>query len=252
MIRIFSIIVSNTLRRGLRKRFVPALCLLCVFIMFLSLILGQLSLNEAERLTVNFGLAALQISLVVTSVLFGAFFISNDLEKKILLTILTRPLSPWVFFLSRWVGLALLIFFVLFILSITLTGFFIYQGVSLDWNLLQTFLGFYFESLLFLGFVLFFSSYTGTFFVLLYSLSLFIVGHSFDSINYLFQKTEHFVFFILPLLIPDLNRVNWKSAVVYGDQIPFQEFALSSAYIFCWLGFILALSLYFFEKREYN
>ena len=252
MIPIFSIVVSNTLKQGFRKRFVPALCIFCISILFLSLILGQLSLNETERLTVNFGLAALQISLVIMSVLFGATFISGDLEKKILLTVFTRPISPWVFFFSRYVGLALLMFFVLVILSLILMGFFIYQGTSLDWNLLQTFLGFYFESLLFLGFVLFFSSYTGSFFVLLYSLCLFIIGHSLDSISYLFQKTESFVFYILPLLIPDLNQVNWKSAVVYGDQIPFQEFVLSSAYIFCWLGFILTLSLYFFEKREYN
>lgn len=252
MIQVFSIVLSNTLKQGFRKRFVPALCLLCIVIMFLSLILGQLSLNETERLTVNFSLAALQISLVVMSILFGAVFISGDLEKKILLTIFTRPVSPWVFFFSRYIGLALLLFFALVILSVILMGFFAYQGISLDWNLFQTFLGFYFESLLFLGFVLFFSSYTGSFFVLLYSLCLFIVGHSLDSISYLFQKTENFVFFILPLLIPDLNRVNWKSAVVYGDSIPFKEFALSSAYIFCWIGLALTLSLYFFERREYN
>lgn len=252
MTRVFLIIAFNTFKRGLKKPLILTLCLLCISIIFLSLALGQLSLNEAERLTVNFGLAALQIFFVIMSILFGVTFISKDLEKTILLTVFTRPISPWGFFLSRYLGLALLMLFILFSLALVLIGAFIYQGISLEWNFFQALFGFYFESLLLLGFVLFFSSYTGSFFVLFYSFSLFIIGHSLDSISYLFQKTESFVFFILPLLIPDLNRVNWKSAVVYGDAISFKEFALSSSYIFCWLGVTLALSLYLFEKREYS
>ena len=246
------IVVLNTLRQGLRRRFVFIIVLLCVFILFLSLAFGELSLGENLRLTVNFGLAAVEISLVLMSVLFGAVFISGDLEKKTLLTVLTRPISPGVFFFGRWLGLSLLVFLALLALSLILAVFFIYQGLSLEWNFIQTLLGFYFESLLLLAFVLLFSSYSSSFFVLFYSLSLFVIGHGMEAINYIFRKGGGFISSFLPLLIPDLNRVNWKSAVVYGDKIPFQEFALSGAYIFCWLGFVLALALYLFEKREYS
>ena len=252
MSRCAFIIVLMTLRQGLRRKFVLSLSLLSVFVMFFSLALGQLSLGEASRLTVNFGLASVQISLAIISVLFGAVFISGDLEKKTLLTTLVRPITPGLFFFSRWLGLAVLVLLTLCVLSLILSGFFIYKGFVLEWNFVQALLGFYFESLLLLGFVLFFSSYSNTFYVLFFTLALFFIGHGLDSISYLFRKTGDFISSFLPLLIPDLNRVNWKSAVIYGDQIPFKEFALSSAYILCWTGFILALSLYFFEKREYN
>ena len=246
------IIVLMTLKQGLRRRFVLSLSLLSVFVMFFSLALGQLSLGEASRLTVNFGLASVQISLAIISILFGAIFISSDLEKKTLLTTLVRPLTPGLFFFSRWLGLALLVFLTLCVLSFILSGFFLYTGFALEWNFIQALLGFYFESLLLLGFVMFFSSYAGTFYVLFFSLALFFIGHGLDSISYLFRKTGDFASSFMPLLIPDLSKINWKSAVIYGDKIPFNEFALSSVYILCWTGFILALSLYFFEKREYN
>ena len=249
--RVF-IVLLNTLKQGLRRRFIFIIALLSVFVLFLSLALGELSLGENLRLTVNFGLASVEISLALMSVLFGAVFISGDLERKTLLTLLIRPISPGVFFFSRWLGLSLLIFLALLVLSLILAGFFIYQGLALEWNFIQTLLGFYFQSLLLLAFVLLFSSYSSSFFVLFYSLSLFVIGHGTDAINYLFRKEAGFISSFLPLLIPDLNRVNWKSAVIYGDKISFQEFFFSSVYIFSWLGFVLFLALYFFEKREYS
>ena len=251
MKRVF-IILQTTLKQGLRRRFVLAGVVLCLAAMLLSLGLGGLSLNEAPRLTVNFGLAAVQISLAIMSVLFGTVFVTGDLEKQTLLMTLVRPITRAGFFFSRWLGLALLILLALCVLGSLLSLFFIYQGRLLEWNLLQALFGFYLESLLLLAFVFFFSSYASSFYVLFYSFSLFIVGHAVDSLSYLFYKENNLFVSFLPFIIPDLNKVNWKSAVVYGDKIPFQEFALSSAYILCWLGVVLSLTLYFFEKREYN
>ena len=156
MSRCVFIIMLMTLKQGLRRRFVLSLSLLSVFVMFFSLALGQLSLGEASRLTVNFGLASVQISLAIISILFGAIFISGDLEKKTLLTTLVRPITPGLFFFSRWLGLALLVFLTLCVLSFILSGFFLYKGFALEWNFIQALLGFYFESLLLLGFVMFF------------------------------------------------------------------------------------------------
>ena len=107
--RVLFVVVANTIREGLRKKFLTGLLATCFLVLCLSLLFAQLSLDDKGRLTVDFGLAAIQLLLVALSVFFGAGFIGGDLDKKILWTILTRPVRPAVFFFGRYLGLSFLL-----------------------------------------------------------------------------------------------------------------------------------------------
>ena len=243
-------VISLTLRQAVRRRFLWAAGLVCVLIAAASHVLGGLSLDEAQRTAVNFSLSGAQIALSLITLLFAAVFISRDLEKKTLLPVLTRPVPPWLFFFSRIAGLALLIFGAVFAVGLVLAGFFLLKGISLSANFPQIFFGFYLECLLLLAASLFFSSVSGPFWTLAGGVTVFFAGRSADSLNYLFGGSAGAPF--LPFLIPDLNRVNWKAAAVYGDIIPFQEFAFSSLYIIGWTGFIGSLGLLILQKKQYG
>ena len=253
--RVLFVVIANTLREGLRKKFLIGLLLTCLVVLCLSLLFSQLSLDDKGRLTVNFGLAAIQILLVALSVFFGSSFIASDLDKKFLWTILTRPVRPSVFFFGRYLGLAVLLCLSLVVLSSLLIVFFVFLKIPVQLILFYSLLAFLFESLLLLAFVLFFSAYANSFLVLFYCLSVFVIGHFLESLFYFIDKMEGGVGFVLSQtlrLLPNLERVNWKSAVVYQDKISLSEFAFSSLYIVYWIGFILSLSLLMMEKKEYN
>ena len=252
--RILLLVILNTVRQGLRKKFLAGLLLTCFVVLCLSLVFAQLSLDDKGRLTVDFGLASVQLLLVALAIFFGSSFISSDLEKKVLWTILTRPVRPATFFFGRYLGLSCLLFFAFVILSLLLILFFIALKIPIQLILLYALLGCCFESLLLLAFVLFFSSYTSSFLVLFYSVSVFIIGHFLESLFYFIDKSSGLLNVILYQaiqLLPNLERVNWKSAVVYQDSLSFSDFASSSLYIFVWMGFVLSLSLLIMEKREF-
>ena len=252
--RVLVVVVANTIREGLRKNFLTGLLITCFLVLCLSLLFAQLSLDDKGRLTIDFGLAAIQLLLVALSVFFGASFIGGDLDKKILWTILTRPVRPAVFFFGRYLGLSVLLFLGSMILSCLLILFFLFLKIPVQLVLLYAFFGFFLESLLLLAFVLFFSSSFNSFLVLFYCFSLFIICHFLESLFYFIDRTSstlNFILFQMLRLLPNLEKVNWKSAVVYQDQIAFSEFAYSSLYIVCWIGLLLSLSLLIMEKREY-
>lgn len=253
--REFFVVIISTLREGLRKKFLAGLLVTCFLILVLSLFFAQLSLDDKGRLTVDFGLAAVQLLLVALSIFFGSHFIAGDLEKKILWTILTRPIRPSVFFLGRYLGLIFFLFLALLALSLILISFFLFLKIPIPLAFLYTLIGFFLESSLLLAFVLFFSAYVNSFLVLFYCLSLFIIGHFLDSLFYFTKKSPDFFNFIISQIVrflPNLEKVNWKSAVVYQDVIPFSEFAFSSLYMLLWIGFILCLGLLIMENKEYN
>jgi len=252
--RVLSVVVANTIREGLRKKFLTGLLATCFLILCLSLFFAQLSLDDKGRLTVDFGLAAIQLLLVVLSVFFGASFIGGDLDKKILWTIFARPVRPSVFFFGRYLGLSFLLLLGSMTLSFLLILFFLFLKIPIQLALLYTLFGFLLESLLFLAFVLFFSSSFNSFLVLFYCFYLFIICHFLDSLFYFIEKTSstlNFILFQMLRFLPNLEKINWKSAVVYQDKIAFSEFAYSSLYILCWIGLLLSLSLLIMEKREY-
>ena len=252
--RVLFVAAGNTIREGLRKKFLVGLLATCFLILCLSLLFAQLSLDDKGRLTVDFGLSAIQLLLVALSVFFGSGFIAADLEKKALWMILIRPIRPSIFFLGRYLGLSFLLVLALFVLSSLLVLFFLFLKIPVQLVLFYALLGFLFESLLLLAFVLFFSSHVNSFLVLFYCLSVFIIGHFLDSLFYFLEKAPSALFFILFQMVrflPNLEKVNWKSAVVYQDKMAFLDFASSGLYMFLWIGFVLSLSLLIMEKREY-
>ena len=246
------VVAFNTFKEGLRQKFLLSLCVVCFFILCIGLLLGHLSLDERLRLIINFGLSALQISLLILAVFLGNYFISGDLEKKTLLTVLARPIRPTVFFLGRYLGLSFILFVSLVLLSSMLVLFFIYSQISFHITLVPVLLGLYLESLLLLAFVLFFASFSNSFLVLVYSFSVFIIGHFVDSLNYFVEDGKAGVLSKVFFLLPNLERVNWKIAVVYGDALSLKEVFMSSFYILCWISFILSLACLFFERKDFH
>ncbi|MCY4513397.1 MAG: hypothetical protein OXB86_06890 [Bdellovibrionales bacterium] len=248
------IIVQNTIKEGLRKKFLPGLLFFCFVILVFSLFLGQLSINEKKRITIDFGLAGIQITLSALSVLLGSVFISGDLEQRTIWAVLSRPVRPSVFFLGRFLGITSLIFLALCALSLTLTSFFFYLDVSISLTLFQALFGFFLESILLLAFVLFFFNFITAFLVPFYCLGIFVIGHWLDSLLYLTKKGTGVFVGIFPYIInifPNLEYGNWKTAVVYGDTISGGDFSMAVLYFLLWIGCILSLSLFLFERKDF-
>ena len=253
MARLF-IIVQNTIKEGLRKKFLPALLFFCFVILVFSLFLGQLSINEKKRITIDFGLAGIQITLSALAILLGSVFISGDLEKRTIWAVLSRPVRPSVFFFGRFLGITCLIFLALCALSLTLTGFFFYLNIPLGLTLFQALFGFFVESILLLAFVLFFFNFITAFLVPFYCLGIFMIGHWLDSLLYLTKKGTGVFVGVFPYIIslfPNLEYGNWKAAVVYGDVISWGDFSMAVLYFLLWIGCILSLSLFLFERKDF-
>ena len=252
--RLLSVIILNTIKQAFRKKFLAGLLVACFIILLLSLAFAQLSLDDKGRLTINFGLAAVQILLMALSVFFGSSFISEDLDKKILWTILTKPVRPAIFFLGRYLALAILLCLACLVLSALLMLFFLFLKIPIQLILLYAFLGLLLESLLLLAFVILFSSTVNSFLVVLYCISIFIIGHFLDTLFYFIEQAGalwNVIFYQLLHLLPNLERVNWKSEVVYQDSLSLLNFLTSAGYMFCWISFVLSLALLIMEKREF-
>ena len=252
--RKLKIIFFYSLKQAFRKKFLAGLLLAGFVVLTLSLALGNLSLDDKGRLTVDFGLASIQLLLMALALFFGSSFISQDLEKKILWMILSKPVRPALFFLARYLALAILLLTATLALSALLITFFWFLNIPIQTILFYSLLGFFMESLFLLACVFFFSAFVSSYLVLFYGLSVFIIGHFLDTILFFVQKEAHPLdSLFLPLIrfLPNLESVNWKSQVVYQSSIELSQFIYSMTYLGVWTAFILTIGLALMEKREF-
>lgn len=100
-------VALNTFREAVRDRVLHAVLACAVAVLLFSLALGELSLDQAERVVLDVGLASISLFTVVIAIFLGASLLYKELDRKTLYVILPRPLRRWEFVVGKYVGIVL-------------------------------------------------------------------------------------------------------------------------------------------------
>lgn len=250
------ILAKNTYKEVIRDRILYALLLFAVLLIGLSLALGQLSFAEQERISANFGLSAIHLVAVALAIFIGSNLVYKEIEKKTILTILSRPISRLQFILGKALGLALLILTMTVGLSCILMLVFAGLDMAIDERLGIVILGLFAESLVLLGFTLVFSMITKPLLVVCFSVGVFLIGHWQGSLQFFASRSKAEGGPLPPIawtvkhILPDLDRVNWKDLVLYNQPIEMQSKLLSLGYAGAWFAFCVCLAAILFKRKD--
>lgn len=106
MRRIYAITV-NTFREAVRDRVLyGVLGLACAMLLF-TLALGELSLEQQDRVVIDIGTASISLFAVVVAVFLGSSLLYKEIERKTLYVILPKPIARWEFLLGKHFGIVL-------------------------------------------------------------------------------------------------------------------------------------------------
>jgi ABC-type transport system involved in multi-copper enzyme maturation permease subunit len=216
----------------------------------LSLLLGPLGFEEEKRLSINFGLAGAQVGAIFS----GATLLKEELENQSAFIFLSKDISRSQYLLSKFFGF-------IFSLSITLgilSGFFYITSflTGLEWslNILIPFAGIFIEALVLFTFALMISLVTSSLLTTGLSFCFFLITHWVQTLEYLIQQNASPMLKtmgpFISWVIPNLEGLNWKAHLTYGEWEPLSFYVLSSAYGFCWVIIFLGLSILIFNKKD--
>lgn len=249
------IIGLNTFREIIRDRILYGLIVFALFLIFISMVLGQLSFAEQVRISINFGLTAIHLASVVLSIFVGSTLVNKEIEKKTIVTLLVRPITRLQFILGKAFGLSLVNSVVILGLAVVLSLVLLLLGADFHSSFFWAIFGVVLEGLVLLGFALFFSSFSTSFMVVSFAFGVFLIGHWQASLKFFVERGESPVFSVLQIVVsrifPDLEKMNWRSEAVYADLIPFDVIAMTSIYSFAWFGFLVTLSAIILRRRDF-
>ena len=252
-------IALNTFRETVRDRILYSLLVFIVLVMLLAILLGSLSVGQDERVLRDFGLASISFIGGVIAIIAGANLVFKELDRRTVYIIFTKPVTGWQFILGKYLGLSFAVgvmvlgmgLFMIGVLALTNGHSFLVESGRL-WAPLALV---YLELLFVIALATFFSTFANPVMSVLFTLSLWLIGHFGDSLRELGRISQNeslsmfmnFLYWLLPDLA-SLTRV--RNLLMYGNQSGNEVISYLSCYVVAYVLILLVLASIVTEQRE--
>ncbi|MFA6422936.1 MAG: ABC transporter permease subunit [Patescibacteria group bacterium] len=248
-------IAYNTYLETIRDRILYVFVAFAIAMIGISIIMGSISLNQDTKIIKDFGLAGMFFFGVLIAVFVGANTIHKEKDKRTIYIILSKPIRHWQFILGKFLGLALSLLVVTLLMSIIFLTITTIKEKSFSFLLLEAIFFQYLELILLISVVIAFSSFTSPLSAAIYTICLFIIGHSTTVINQIAAKSQN-IFISKSLetvyyIFPNLEKFNLKTNVVYGIGYNGPETIIAILYGLFYIGLMLTLATQILKKQEF-
>jgi len=251
-------IAANTFRETIRNKILYAILAFAMFAIGTTFFLADLSVGDFARIVADLGLASIHLFGVVMAVFLGIHLVSNELERKTIYIILSKPVRRFEFLLGKTIGLGVTL--ALTTLAMATVLFLVHlsyrYGGRAEPGIFIASAGIYMELLLLTCLATLFSTFTTPVLSAIFTLSLFVIGHVSD---YLYAAGERsgsvavrwgsrFLFHLLP----NLENFNWKDEVAYGTLKSLSVIGWAAGYLLSYAACVLVVSFLLFSRKDFK
>jgi ABC-type transport system involved in multi-copper enzyme maturation permease subunit len=104
------VIALNTFKEAVRNKVLYFLLIFAVLLIGFSTIISDLSIAEPERMIKDLGLASIDFFGFLIAVFVGVYLVYNELDRKTIYTIVSKPIDRTQFLLGKFFGLLFTIY----------------------------------------------------------------------------------------------------------------------------------------------
>lgn len=246
------IIAANAVRELLFERALYLLGCFAALAILLGSVLGQMTYTEQAKLTMDFMLAATQISMLLFSVFMSISLFHREMTLGSISMVLSKPVSRTSFLLGKYAGQILVqTILCLGMGAITYLAA-IQYGVDISERALgQAVLLILLEAMVIASLTYLFAVNSGAVTTAIATLCFFAVGHLQETIRENIGKgPASYVWQLARGVVPDLEVFNMKSFATYGQAITWTEFGWATAYAGCCMAVYLLVAGAFFARKD--
>jgi len=250
--RILAVAV-NTVRRKMHER------LLYIFLMFVfaliagSVLISKLTLGDGGRLILNLGIAAVNLFGVFMAVFVGMALVHDEIEKKTLYAVLSKPVSRQEFVLGKFFGLVTTLSIVVWLMASALLLVLYAMAVPVTLVLIKCLVLMHCELLLVAALAFVFSTFTTPTLAALFTFALYVAGHLTADLKELAAGLEgvtKMAVLSAYYTIPNLERLNFKAHALHQIDPGTVDMVLALMYGCAYLFLLLVTAVMIFNRRE--
>lgn len=241
-------IAWTSIRELVRQRVVLAIVGVAFALALLSLLLGELTIEEQERIIADFSLFATEAAAVALALTLGATTLAREIDRQTCLLVLARPLTRFQFLAGKWLGAAIVQFLVVGLLSLTLA---ILLG-RCPGALPLVALSLWLKSLVILSWTLAASSVIRPLLAFMFGFAIYLLGHWLGDLEFFARQSPQLLEFVKALrwIVPSFDLYNWKDYFHLVDAPGLRETIGMIAQTLAWTGLGLGAAGGAFGRRD--
>lgn len=249
-------IALNTAREAIRNRILYSILFFAVLMVGVSAIFGAASIGDQVKYMKDFSLFSVSLFGVIIAIVLGVNLLHQELGKKTIVNILSKPIARWQFLSGKFLGLFATLTLVVGAMGAGVVGAFAWFTGAFDWGLVLAVGSALLEIMVVIAVALFFSSLVVTPALAgMFTAATFIAGRSSTYLLYFLtddhpaslRTTAHALYWMLPRL----DRFVIADQVVYGQLPATGDVLAVVVYAASYSALLMLLSMALFARREF-
>lgn len=251
-------IALNTFREAVRIKVLYGVLVVVFGANFLAIVLGAMSYHEDTRVAQDIGLAGMSIFGSLTAILLGLFLLYNEVQRRTVHAIVSKPIERWEFVVGKWLGMALVLSVLVGFFAVAMILMLAIQGTGMSMDLVKATLLAWLEVLTVAAIAIFFSSFSTPFLSGIFSLAMWLIGRVTPEIEQAAKAASTWIRVVARValeIVPDVHLMSPSGrgdVSVHADFVSWSYVAMASLHGVGWIVGLLALACLFFHRRDFS
>jgi ABC-type transport system involved in multi-copper enzyme maturation permease subunit len=256
------LIASGTFGEAMRRKILLVFLFVAIALIFMGFAFASFTPTRELVVIKSLGLGVIGLAGVFISVILGINLIPNEIERRTIYTILSKPVQRWQFVCGKFLGGLMTVLSNIALMGIAFIVLMLIKerGFNHDVvNVAKGVLMIFFQLTLVGAVALFFSVFLSPFVNFFLTFAIYLLGST-DIAGSLADDPDHrknpisvFVFKILHDIIPNFSNFNIQNPIINPHVVITNETAYileNIAYAVIYTAFLLTFAVLIFDRRE--
>jgi len=274
---IIKTIAINAFKEVIRDKILYNLLIFTLVVIISSVLLGQLTIGQDQRVIKDIGLASMSLFGVLIATFVGTSLVHKEIRKKTIYNIISKPIHRYEFILGKYSGLLLTVFVNLVIMTVVLfaalilnrllfpvlaearavdpTSGFLAFWLSGSAALLKATALIFFELMLVTSIAILFSTISTPTLSIFFTLAVYVIGHLTVDLKELGAASGSSLLKGLCVgvyyVLPNLENFNIRAQMVRSLSVSGRFIFYAIVYGIFYMAAVLLISILSMERKEF-
>jgi ABC-type transport system involved in multi-copper enzyme maturation permease subunit len=256
-------IAKTTVGEAIRRRVLLVILLIGVLFLVVAPGLSVLTARQSYTVLTSFTLGVIQLTSAVIAIVLTVYLIPNEIERRTIYTILSKPVQRWQFLVGKFLGAVGALALMMTLMTVTMGVVFLIMqsGIGMDriGGLFRVSMMFFVQMSLLAAVAVFFSTFVSPIVNFFLSGGVYMVGTFFNPLFDTFSKNENLhpvvktSATIIHTIVPNFASFNEANGVINPGSVITNEtmynVQLVAYAVFYVLVFLIG-GILVFDRRE--
>jgi len=254
-------IASTTVGEAIRRRVLLIILLLAIVLLVVAPGLGILSARSETTVLRGMMLGIIQLFSALIAVVLTVYMIPNEIERRTIYTILSKPVQRWQFLVGKYLGAVAALALMMALMCVVLSAVFLIerQGISDILDVLKAPMMYFVQMSLLAAVAIFFSTFVAPLVNFFLTGGLFLLGSLFNPFFQTLQENANtapiakYSAMFVNSILPNFSNYNIQNPIINPQsQIQNEKTYYVSITIYgvCYIVALLVAGIWIFDRRE--